>query len=139
MATATQEQNLLDRPLAEVDPESAEVLRGELARQRGTLEMIASENFAPLAVLECQGSVLTTSTPRATQAAATTAAASGLTSPSGWRSNGPRRCSAPSTPTSSPTPAPRPTPPSTTPCLSRASGSWASPSPTAATSPTACR
>jgi len=59
MATATQEQNLLDRPLAEVDPEIAEVLRGELARQRGTLEMIASENFAPLAVLECQGSVLT--------------------------------------------------------------------------------
>ncbi|MDE3069200.1 MAG: serine hydroxymethyltransferase, partial [Acidobacteriota bacterium] len=49
----------MNRPLAEVDPEIAEVLRSELARQRGTLEMIASENFAPLAVLECQGSVLT--------------------------------------------------------------------------------
>jgi glycine hydroxymethyltransferase len=48
-----------NRPLAEVDPEIAEVLRGELTRQRETLEMIASENFAPLAVLECQGSVLT--------------------------------------------------------------------------------
>src|SRR5689334_2314256 len=31
----------------------------ELERQQRTLEMIASENFAPLAVLECQGSVLT--------------------------------------------------------------------------------
>jgi glycine hydroxymethyltransferase len=48
-----------NRPLAEVDPEIAEVLRGELERQQGTLEMIASENFVPRAVLECQGSVLT--------------------------------------------------------------------------------
>jgi len=48
-----------NRPLAEVDPEIAEVLRGELERERGTLEMIASENFVPRAVLECQGSVLT--------------------------------------------------------------------------------
>ncbi|MEA2199584.1 MAG: glycine hydroxymethyltransferase [Solirubrobacteraceae bacterium] len=48
-----------DRPLAEVDPEIAEVLRGELERERRTLEMIASENFVPRAVLECQGSVLT--------------------------------------------------------------------------------
>jgi glycine hydroxymethyltransferase len=47
------------RPLAEVDPELAAVLTGELGRQRGTLEMIASENFAPRAVLEAQGSVLT--------------------------------------------------------------------------------
>ncbi|HEU4657494.1 MAG TPA: serine hydroxymethyltransferase [Capillimicrobium sp.] len=49
----------LDRPLVEVDPEIADVLRGELGRQRGSLEMIASENFVPRAVLECQGSVLT--------------------------------------------------------------------------------
>jgi glycine hydroxymethyltransferase len=48
-----------NRPLAEVDPEIAEALRGELARQQDTLEMIASENFVPRAVLECQGSVLT--------------------------------------------------------------------------------
>jgi glycine hydroxymethyltransferase len=48
-----------DRPLAEVDPEVAEALERELARQRNTLEMIASENFVPQAVLECQGSVLT--------------------------------------------------------------------------------
>ncbi|MEJ5914787.1 serine hydroxymethyltransferase [Pseudokineococcus sp. 1T1Z-3] len=48
-----------DRPLADLDPEIAEVLQRELGRQRGTLEMIASENFAPRAVLEAQGSVLT--------------------------------------------------------------------------------
>ena len=48
-----------NRPLAEVDPEIAEVLRGELDREQRTLEMIASENFVPRAVLECQGSVLT--------------------------------------------------------------------------------
>jgi glycine hydroxymethyltransferase len=48
-----------NRPLAEVDPEVAAALRGELERQQSTLEMIASENFVPQAVLECQGSVLT--------------------------------------------------------------------------------
>ena len=41
-----------DSPLAAVDPELSAILDGELARQRGTLEMIASENFAPRAVLE---------------------------------------------------------------------------------------
>ena len=46
-------------PLSEVDPEIAAVLDNELGRQRGTLEMIASENFVPRAVLEAQGSVLT--------------------------------------------------------------------------------
>ena len=46
-------------PLATVDPEIAEVLRLELERQRRTLEMIASENLVPEAILECQGSVLT--------------------------------------------------------------------------------
>ena len=45
--------------LSAVDPEVATALQGELDRQRSTLEMIASENFAPVAVLEAQGSVLT--------------------------------------------------------------------------------
>ncbi|MFZ0042531.1 MAG: serine hydroxymethyltransferase [Solirubrobacteraceae bacterium] len=49
----------LDRPLAEVDPEIADVLERELDRQRNTLEMIASENFVSTAMLQCQGSVLT--------------------------------------------------------------------------------
>ncbi|HET8878685.1 MAG TPA: serine hydroxymethyltransferase, partial [Arthrobacter sp.] len=48
-----------NQPLAELDPEIAAVLDQELGRQRGTLEMIASENFAPRAVMEAQGSVLT--------------------------------------------------------------------------------
>ncbi|MDK8451307.1 serine hydroxymethyltransferase [Corynebacterium mastitidis] len=46
-------------PLAEVDPEVAQAISGELNRQRSTLEMIASENFVPRAVLQAQGSVLT--------------------------------------------------------------------------------
>src|ERR1700737_745193 len=48
-----------NRPLAEVDPEIADVLQHELERQQRTLEVIASENFVPQAVLDCQGSVLT--------------------------------------------------------------------------------
>jgi glycine hydroxymethyltransferase len=46
-------------PLAEVDPDIARVLERELARQQNTLEMIASENFVPQAVLDAAGSVLT--------------------------------------------------------------------------------
>ncbi|MCL2536008.1 MAG: serine hydroxymethyltransferase, partial [Nocardiaceae bacterium] len=38
--------------LAELDPEVATAMAGELSRQRDTLEMIASENFVPRAVLE---------------------------------------------------------------------------------------
>src|SRR5919201_1048285 len=48
-----------ERPLAEVDPEVADAIDREVERQRRTLEMIASENFVPQAILECQGSVLT--------------------------------------------------------------------------------
>jgi len=51
--------DFFNRPLSEVDPEIADVLALELERQQRTLEMIASENFVPMAVLECQGSVLT--------------------------------------------------------------------------------
>jgi glycine hydroxymethyltransferase len=47
------------KPVAEVDPEIARVLEDEARRQETTLEMIASENFVPQAVLDCQGSVLT--------------------------------------------------------------------------------
>jgi glycine hydroxymethyltransferase len=47
------------KPVSEVDPEIAQVLDDELRRQETTLEMIASENFVPQAVLDCQGSVLT--------------------------------------------------------------------------------
>jgi glycine hydroxymethyltransferase len=57
--TAELSPDYFNRPLADVDPEIAEVLRHELERQQRTLEMIASENFVPQAVLDCQGSVLT--------------------------------------------------------------------------------
>ncbi len=43
----------------EVDTEVAEALREELARQRGTIELIASENIVSPAVMEAMGSVLT--------------------------------------------------------------------------------
>jgi glycine hydroxymethyltransferase len=56
--TADLPPDFFNLPLADVDPEIAEVLSRELERQQRTLEMIASENFAPAAVLECQGSVL---------------------------------------------------------------------------------
>ncbi|TRO61141.1 serine hydroxymethyltransferase [Streptomyces sp. IB201691-2A2] len=46
-------------PLSELDPEVAAAVDAELNRQQSTLEMIASENFAPAAVMEAQGSVLT--------------------------------------------------------------------------------
>src|SRR5690606_28923672 len=49
----------LNDPLAKADPEVAEAVAAELRRQQSTLEMIASENFAPRAVLEAQGTVLT--------------------------------------------------------------------------------
>ncbi|SKA91656.1 serine hydroxymethyltransferase [Agreia bicolorata] len=48
-----------NEPLETVDPEIYAVLEKELGRQRDTLEMIASENFVPRAVLQSQGSVLT--------------------------------------------------------------------------------
>ncbi|WP_370588613.1 serine hydroxymethyltransferase [Pseudonocardia sp. C8] len=48
-----------DLPVSRTDPEIAEVLNDELLRQQSTLEMIASENVVPQAVLDCQGSVLT--------------------------------------------------------------------------------
>lgn len=51
--------DIRNQPLAEVDPEVAAAIAGELNRQRSTLEMIASENFVPRAVLQAQGSVFT--------------------------------------------------------------------------------
>ncbi|HET9094987.1 MAG TPA: serine hydroxymethyltransferase [Solirubrobacteraceae bacterium] len=59
MTAVTRAASGLDEALAAVDPEVAVALGRELRRQRDTLEMIASENFAPTAVLEAQGSVLT--------------------------------------------------------------------------------
>ena len=51
--------SLFSQSLADLDPDVAAAMNGELSRQRDTLEMIASENFVPRAVLQAQGSVLT--------------------------------------------------------------------------------
>lgn len=61
MAThnADQTRAITNSPLAEIDPDIAAVLTAETDRQQSTLEMIASENFAPRAVMEAQGSTLT--------------------------------------------------------------------------------
>ena len=50
---------VLGQSLAELDPAVHSAIAAELSRQQNTLEMIASENFAPLAVMQAQGSVLT--------------------------------------------------------------------------------
>src|SRR5215204_3926786 len=52
-------QQLKTAGLAEVDPEIAELLGRELERQRGQIELIASENFTWPSVLEAVGSVPT--------------------------------------------------------------------------------
>ncbi len=49
----------LDADLAALDPEVAASINAEAARQRGGLEMIASENHTAVAVMQAQGSVLT--------------------------------------------------------------------------------
>lgn len=49
----------LSSTLDQIDPEITRVLARERTRQQDTLEMIASENFVPQAVLEALGSVLT--------------------------------------------------------------------------------
>ena len=69
-------QHLRSAGLAEIDPEIAELLGKELERQRGQIELIASENFTWPSVFEAVGSrARRTSTPRATRASGTTAAA----------------------------------------------------------------
>jgi glycine hydroxymethyltransferase len=51
--------SVLDERLSDFDPDIAKLIGKELERQRSGLEMIASENHAPLAVMQAQGSVLT--------------------------------------------------------------------------------
>jgi glycine hydroxymethyltransferase len=53
------EQERMARPLEEVDPEIASVIRQETERQNSHLELIASENFTSQAILEATGSVFT--------------------------------------------------------------------------------
>ena len=63
MSSPTQVLSNADRffaaPLAAIDPEIKSAIDHELGRQRGQIELIASENIVSRAVLEAQGSVLT--------------------------------------------------------------------------------
>jgi glycine hydroxymethyltransferase len=51
--------SLMQRSLAESDPDIAEAIRNEVRRQSEGLELIASENFVSNAILEAAGSVMT--------------------------------------------------------------------------------
>src|ERR687885_2455214 len=61
MAVAPQQtfEHLTSAGLGEIDPEIAQLLGRELERQRGQIELIASENFTWPSVLEAVGSVPT--------------------------------------------------------------------------------
>ena len=59
MPTAVRPASLLNRSLAEADPEIARIVSAETARQNEGLELIASENFTSRAVMEAVGSTLT--------------------------------------------------------------------------------
>ena len=59
MTNQTRELERMSRPLDEVDPEIADVIRNEVRRQATSIELIPSENFVSEAVLEAMGSVLT--------------------------------------------------------------------------------
>merc|ERR1719327_1977850 len=50
---------MLNAPLAETDPEIHSIIENEKARQKRCINLIASENFAPKAVLDALGSVMT--------------------------------------------------------------------------------
>jgi glycine hydroxymethyltransferase len=59
MSTAVRPASLLNRSLAEADPEIARIIAAETARQNEGIELIASENFTSRAVMEAVGSTLT--------------------------------------------------------------------------------
>ena len=109
--------------MRDLDPEVYAAINGEIARQRDTLEMIASENFVPRAVLQAPS--LPTSTQRATQVAATTVDVSTSISSKIWRVTALRLCSALSLPMYSHTPVHRQTLPSLLLLSTQAIRSWA--------------
>jgi glycine hydroxymethyltransferase len=56
---AQQLASLVQRTIAEIDPEIADAIARETERQNLGLELIASENFASVAVMQAAGSVMT--------------------------------------------------------------------------------
>lgn len=95
--------------LAELDPEVAAAMAGELGRQRDTLEMIASENFVPRAVLQAQGSVLTNKYAEGYLGRRYYGGCEHVDVIGTSRVTAPKNCSAPNSPTYSRTQARRPT------------------------------
>ena len=59
MITVSRRTSHADLPLEQVDPAIADLVKQELARQQRNIELIASENFTSVAVLQAAGSVLT--------------------------------------------------------------------------------
>src|SRR3954451_24970896 len=116
--------DFFNRPLAEVDPEIADVLAHELERQQRTLEMIASENFVPQAVLDCQGSVLTNKYAEGYIGRRYYGGCEWVDVSEGLRSSAPSRSSAATTSTCSRTRARRPTAPPTSRSWSRGTRCW---------------
>ena len=103
--------------LAEVDPEIADALGRELERQRGQIELIASENFTWPSVLEAVGSTPTNKYAEGYPGQALLRRLRGRGRDRGaGASTARRRSSAPSTRTCSRTRARRRTWPSTSPC-----------------------
>jgi len=52
-------RQIMEMGMADLDPEIYGLTKSELSRQRDGVELIASENFVPRAVMEAQGSILT--------------------------------------------------------------------------------
>jgi len=59
LSSKTRTASYADLPLAQVDPAVDTLIKQELTRQQRNIELIASENFTPMPVLEAIGSVLT--------------------------------------------------------------------------------
>jgi glycine hydroxymethyltransferase len=59
LSTVSHPARNADLPLEDIDPAVSRLIKQELARQRSNIELIASENFTALSVLQAVGSVLT--------------------------------------------------------------------------------
>lgn len=129
--------DMFNAPIAEADPEIAEILDAELSRQQNGLEMIASENFVPRAVLQAQGSVLTNKYAEGYPGRRYYGGCEQVDKIETIARERAKSLFGAESPTYSRTPAHRPTQPSTRRSSNPATRSSASPSPTAATSPMA--
>lgn len=87
--------------LAAEDPQIADAIGQELSRQRSTIELIASENIASLAVMQAMGTVLTNKYAEGYSGKRYYGGAKRSTSLKIWPSSAPASCSTASSPTCS--------------------------------------